>query len=71
MGGIDLNFADIGDYIHPEFGLLIDLTLLHIKSNRFCGVLPESFSKLKLLYELDVSNRKSLSLKKTLPSLKF
>ncbi|GMP77135.1 hypothetical protein CsSME_00033511 [Camellia sinensis var. sinensis] len=61
--------------ITTDLGLLTDLSLFHINSNRFCGTIPQSFCKLRLLFELDVSNNllagefPSVVLK--LPSLKF
>ncbi|KAI6688208.1 hypothetical protein NL676_025036 [Syzygium grande] len=58
VAGVDLNGADIAGYLPPELGLLGDLALFHINSNRFCGVIPESFEKLTILYELDVSNNR-------------
>ncbi|KAE8653989.1 Pollen-specific leucine-rich repeat extensin-like protein 2 [Hibiscus syriacus] len=54
IAGVDLNHADIAGYLPAELGLLTDLALLHINSNRFCGVIPKSFSKLTLLHELDL-----------------
>ncbi|CAN4091277.1 unnamed protein product [Withania somnifera] len=56
-------------------GLLTDLAVFHINSNRFSGTIPKSFSKLRLLYELDVSNNlfcgKFPSVVLSLPTLKF
>ncbi|OAY77517.1 Pollen-specific leucine-rich repeat extensin-like protein 1 [Ananas comosus] len=56
VSGVDLNGADIAGYLPAELGLLTDLALFHINSNRFCGIIPKSFSRLVLMYELDVSN---------------
>ncbi|CAN1129096.1 Leucine-rich repeat extensin-like protein 6 [Linum perenne] len=56
VAGIDLNHADIAGFLPEQLGLLHDLALFHVNSNRFCGKLPASFVHLKLLYELDVSN---------------
>ncbi|CBI26296.3 unnamed protein product, partial [Vitis vinifera] len=58
-----------------DLGLLTDLALFHINSNRFCGTLPDSFRHLRLLYELDISNNRFKgqfpSVVLCLPSLKF
>ncbi|CAI0465819.1 unnamed protein product [Linum tenue] len=56
VAGIDLNHADIAGILPEHLGLLRDLALFHINSNRFCGKLPASFLHLKILHELDVSN---------------
>ncbi|KAL2544770.1 Leucine-rich repeat extensin-like protein 3 [Forsythia ovata] len=56
VAGIDINHADIAGNLPHELGLLYDITLIHINSNRFCGVIPQSFLNLKLLYEIDLSN---------------
>ncbi|PIA65171.1 hypothetical protein AQUCO_00100571v1 [Aquilegia coerulea] len=75
VAGIDLNHGDIAGYLPEELGLLVDLALFHINSNRFCGTVPHKFVKLKLLYELDLSNNRfaggfpQVVLK--LPTLKF
>ncbi|KAM1471565.1 hypothetical protein ACFX14_042037 [Malus domestica] len=37
VAGIDLNHGDIAGYLPEELGLLTDLALFHINSNRFCG----------------------------------
>ncbi|KAG6512579.1 hypothetical protein ZIOFF_030704 [Zingiber officinale] len=58
IAGIDLNGAGIAGYLPAELGLLFDAAIFHINSNRFCGIIPESFSRLKLLYEFDVSNNR-------------
>ncbi|KAK8698963.1 hypothetical protein V6N13_115063 [Hibiscus sabdariffa] len=58
VAGVDLNHADIAGYFPVEMGLLTDLALLHLNSNRFCGVVPESFSRLELMYEFDISNNR-------------
>ncbi|KAL2549281.1 Leucine rich repeat N-terminal domain-containing protein [Forsythia ovata] len=36
VGGIDLNHGDIAGFLPDELGLLTDLALFHINSNRFC-----------------------------------
>ncbi|KAK7270564.1 hypothetical protein RIF29_23796 [Crotalaria pallida] len=56
VAGIDLNHANIAGSLPYELGLLTDLALFHINSNRFCGSLPYSFTYLNLLHELDISN---------------
>ena len=75
VAGIDLNRANIAGYLPVELGLLTDLALFHINSNRFEGQLPKSLNCLKLLHELDVSNNKLSgefpSVIFSLPSLKF
>ncbi|KAK3017363.1 hypothetical protein RJ639_005550 [Escallonia herrerae] len=75
VAGIDLNHADIAGYLPPELGLLTDLALFHLNSNRFCGIVPETFSRMKLLHELDVSNNRFVGpfpkVVLSLPSLKF
>ncbi|MQL87468.1 hypothetical protein Taro_020011 [Colocasia esculenta] len=58
VAGIDLNHGDIAGYLPEELGLLTDLALFHINSNRFCGTVPQKFDKLKLLFELDLSNNR-------------
>ncbi|XP_022157690.1 pollen-specific leucine-rich repeat extensin-like protein 1, partial [Momordica charantia] len=58
VAGIDLNHYDIAGYLPPELGLLTDLALFHINSNRFCGIIPTSFIKLILMFEFDISNNR-------------
>ncbi|KAB2634782.1 pollen-specific leucine-rich repeat extensin-like protein 4 [Pyrus ussuriensis x Pyrus communis] len=58
VAGIDLNHADIAGHLVVEMGLLTDLALFHINSNRFCGIIPESFRRLTLMYEFDISNNR-------------
>ncbi|CAN0857110.1 Leucine-rich repeat extensin-like protein 6 [Linum grandiflorum] len=58
VAGIDLNHADISGYLPEDLGLLTDLALFHINSNRFVKTLPYSFRHLKLLFELDISNNR-------------
>nr|GLL46823.1 leucine-rich repeat extensin-like protein 3 [Ipomoea trifida] len=58
VAGIDINHADVAGTLPHELGLLYDISLFHINSNRFCGTLPRSFSNLKLLFELDLSNNR-------------
>ncbi|KAK9098862.1 hypothetical protein Syun_025907 [Stephania yunnanensis] len=75
VAGIDLNHGDIAGYLPEELGLLSDLALFHINSNRFCGTIPHKFNKLKLLFELDLSNNRFAGrfpgVVLQLPSLKF
>ncbi|KAM1113509.1 hypothetical protein ACFX2B_045622 [Malus domestica] len=75
VAGIDLNHGDIAGYLPEELGLLTDLALFHINSNRFCGTVPHKFNRLKLLFELDLSNNrfagKFLRVVLQLPKLKF
>lgn len=75
VAGIDLNHLDIAGFIPDEVGLLSDLALFHINSNRFCGILPLTLSNLTLLYELDLSNNRFVgpfpSVVLSLPSLKY
>ncbi|XP_076942585.1 leucine-rich repeat extensin-like protein 7, partial [Bidens hawaiensis] len=58
VAGIDLNHGDIAGYLPEELGLLTDLALFHINSNRFCGTVPQKFKNLKILFELDISNNR-------------
>ncbi|KAF9590848.1 hypothetical protein IFM89_038720 [Coptis chinensis] len=58
VAGIDLNHADIAGFLPDELGLLSDLALFHVNSNRFCGILPLTLAKLTLLHELDLSNNR-------------
>ncbi|CAI9096090.1 OLC1v1032162C1 [Oldenlandia corymbosa var. corymbosa] len=55
VAGIDLNHADIAGYLPEELGLLTDLGLFYINSNRFCGIIPKKFKNLNVLFELDLS----------------
>lgn len=58
VAGIDLNHADIAGYLPTQLGLLTDLALFHINTNRFCGIVPKSFKNMSLLHELDISNNR-------------
>ncbi|GAB4828365.1 Leucine-rich repeat extensin-like protein 4 [Ancistrocladus abbreviatus] len=58
VAGIDLNHGDIAGFLPEELGLLTDVALFHINSNRFCGTVPRKFKNLKLLFELDLSNNR-------------
>ncbi|KAH7511889.1 hypothetical protein FEM48_Zijuj12G0030900 [Ziziphus jujuba var. spinosa] len=75
VAGIDLNHGDIAGYLPEELGLLVDLALFHINTNRFCGTVPRKFKNLKLLFELDLSNNrfagKFPEVVLHLPTLKF
>ncbi|WZZ83583.1 hypothetical protein YC2023_104155 [Brassica napus] len=75
VAGIDLNHADMAGYLPSELGLLSDLALFHLNSNRFCGEVPLTFNRMKLLHELDLSNNRFVgkfpSVVLSLPSLKF
>ena len=75
VADIDLNHGDLAGYLPEELGLLIDIELFHINSNRFYGKIPWSFKKLKHLFELDLSNNcfagKFPYVVLHLPSLKF
>ncbi|KAK1282555.1 Leucine-rich repeat extensin-like protein 4 [Acorus calamus] len=75
VAGIDLNHGDIAGYLPEELGLLTDLALFHINSNRFCGTVPHRFRDLRLLFELDLSNNRFVgrfpAVVLDLPSLKF
>ncbi|KAJ6745531.1 LEUCINE-RICH REPEAT EXTENSIN-LIKE PROTEIN 4 [Salix koriyanagi] len=39
VAGIDLNHGDMAGHLVEELGLLTDIALFHINSNRFCGKL--------------------------------
>ncbi|MCI19865.1 leucine-rich repeat extensin-like protein 3-like, partial [Trifolium medium] len=75
VAGIDLNHCDIAGYLPEELGLLTDLALFHVNTNRFCGTVPHKFEKLKILFELDLSNNrfagKFPEVVLRLPELKF
>ncbi|KAI3497332.1 hypothetical protein L1887_39871 [Cichorium endivia] len=58
VAGIDLNHGDIAGQLICKLGLLTDLAIFHINSNRFCGIIPQSFSKLTILHEFDISNNR-------------
>ncbi|KAK1653140.1 hypothetical protein QYE76_070945 [Lolium multiflorum] len=74
--GLDLNHADIAGFLPANLPAgLPDLALLHLNSNRFCGVLPGTFLHLRLLHELDISNNRFVgafpAVVLALPSLKY
>ncbi|KAF9590849.1 hypothetical protein IFM89_038721 [Coptis chinensis] len=56
-------------------GLLSDLALFHVNSNRYCGILPLTLADLTLLHELDLSNNRFVGrfpkVVLSLPSLKY
>ncbi|KAF7806890.1 leucine-rich repeat extensin-like protein 6 [Senna tora] len=56
VAGIDLTAGDLAGTLPDSLGLLADLAVLHIGSNRFAGTLPSSLRSLGLLFELDVGN---------------
>ncbi|KAJ9551845.1 hypothetical protein OSB04_015890 [Centaurea solstitialis] len=56
VAGIDLNHGEIAGNLGPHIGMLGDLSLFHINSNRFNGTIPKILSKFKILTELDLSN---------------
>ncbi|XP_006651620.1 leucine-rich repeat extensin-like protein 6 [Oryza brachyantha] len=56
VAGVDLNHGDIAGCLPDHLGLLADVALLHLNSNRFRGMLPPSMQHMRLLFELDVSN---------------
>ncbi|KAK3229694.1 hypothetical protein Dsin_001575 [Dipteronia sinensis] len=49
-------WADIAGYLPPELGRLTDLAVVHLDSNRFCGVVPSTFHRLMLT--IDISNNR-------------
>ncbi|RCV26021.1 hypothetical protein SETIT_5G211700v2 [Setaria italica] len=51
VASVDLNHADLAGHLPEELGLLTDLAVLHLNSNRFCGLLCA-------LHELDLSNNR-------------
>ncbi|KAG8058079.1 hypothetical protein GUJ93_ZPchr0002g25969 [Zizania palustris] len=76
VAGIDLNHADIAGYLPASLPLgLPDLALIHLNSNRFCGVVPDTFRRLRLLHELDLSNNRFVGafpeVVLALPSLRY
>jgi hypothetical protein len=76
VAGIDLNHADIAGPIPADLPLGVpDLALLHLNSNRFCGVLPDTLLHLRLLHELDLSNNRFVgafpAVVLALPSLRY
>ncbi|KAL9380301.1 hypothetical protein Peur_025958 [Populus x canadensis] len=45
VAGSDLNFADIAGFLPDEYlGLLTGLELIHLNSNRFCGIIPQTLT---------------------------
>lgn len=58
VAGIDLNHGDIAGYLPVHLGLLSDIALFHVNTNRFCGIIPKSFRRLHMLHEFDVSNNR-------------
>ncbi|URD88821.1 Pollen-specific leucine-rich repeat extensin-like protein, partial [Musa troglodytarum] len=62
VANIDINDIDIVGYLPVELGILADIALLHIKSNRLCSIIPQNISHLKLLHELDACNNRFVGL---------
>lgn len=58
VSGIDLNEAYLKGPLAPELGLLREIGIFHVNSNRFYGTVPDSFRYMKTLFELDLSNNK-------------
>lgn len=58
VAGIDINHGNVAGNLPEEIGLLSDLSLFHINTNRFSGVVPASFRDMHLLFELDLSNNR-------------
>ncbi|KAF7075212.1 hypothetical protein CFC21_080002 [Triticum aestivum] len=56
VASVDLNHGDLAGTLPEELGLLSDLAVFHLNSNRFCGALPDALRSLHLLHEIDVSN---------------
>ncbi|XP_047085171.1 leucine-rich repeat extensin-like protein 6 [Lolium rigidum] len=75
VAGVDLNHGRLAGELTEHLGLLADLAVLHLNSNRFCGTLPPSMQHMRLLFELDVSNNLLSgafpSFLTSLPSLKY
>lgn len=75
VAGIDLNHGDIAGQLVPHMGLLTDLSIFHINSNRFSGIIPNSFSRLTILHEFDISNNRFVgpfpSVVLEMPNLKY
>jgi hypothetical protein len=65
--GIDLNHADIAGYLPQELGLLADLALSHLNSNRFCGVVHNTLCRTRSRPEL----AEQQSLRGQVPALEF
>jgi hypothetical protein len=49
VAGIDLNHANLSGTLVPELGLLYELALFHINTNKFTGTVPSEFANLSLL----------------------
>ncbi|KAI4350770.1 hypothetical protein L6164_005189 [Bauhinia variegata] len=56
VAGIDLNHANLQGTLVKELSLLAEMSLLHLNSNRFSGMVPDTFRDLSSLEELDLSN---------------
>ncbi|KAH9314667.1 hypothetical protein KI387_023294, partial [Taxus chinensis] len=51
VAGIDMNHAEVAGFLPEELGMLTDLSLIHINTNRFCEILPRNFKNLNLLFQ--------------------
>ncbi|KAM3330901.1 hypothetical protein ACQJBY_027165 [Aegilops geniculata] len=58
VAAVDLNHADLAGHLPEALGRLADLSVFHVNSNRFCGLVPASFHAMHLLHELDLSNNR-------------
>ncbi|KAH7851658.1 hypothetical protein Vadar_014943 [Vaccinium darrowii] len=56
IAGIDLNHGNLQGTLVKELSLIKDISLLHLNSNRFTGLIPHIFKDLPFLIELDLSN---------------
>ncbi|KAK1664778.1 hypothetical protein QYE76_052937 [Lolium multiflorum] len=54
VASVDMNGADVAGHLPKE--IVSDLPVLHLSSNRFCGIIPEEIKKMTQLYEFDASN---------------
>ncbi|EHA8591620.1 leucine-rich repeat extensin-like protein 4 [Cocos nucifera] len=56
VAGIDLNHANLKGSLVKELSLLTHLSIIHLNSNSFSGIVPDSFQEFQYLSELDLSN---------------
>lgn len=56
VAGIDLNHANLKGTLVKELSFLTEMSLIHLNSNRFSGLIPDTFRDLNSLQELDLSN---------------
>ncbi|XP_055810554.1 leucine-rich repeat extensin-like protein 4 [Solanum dulcamara] len=54
--GIDLNHANLQGTLVKELSFLTDISLIHLNTNRFSGIIPQTFREISSLVELDLSN---------------